>query len=70
VLNGALGFVQEWKAERALEALKEMLSPHCHIIRDGQEREVDAETLVPGDVVLLETGDRVPSVYDREDTLF
>ena len=60
-LNGTLGFVQEWKAERALKALRGMLSPRCHVVREGREREVAARTLVPGDVVRLETGDRVPA---------
>ncbi len=61
VLNGALGFVQEWRAERAMEALQRMLAPRCVAIRDGRAQEIDAEELVPGDVVLLEVGDRVPA---------
>ncbi|WP_419194056.1 cation-translocating P-type ATPase [Novipirellula herctigrandis] len=61
VLNGALGFAQEWKAERALEALRDMLSPRCKVIRDSTEQEIDAVTLVPGDLVRLETGDDVPA---------
>jgi Ca2+-transporting ATPase len=60
VLNGVLGFVQEWKAERAIEALQRMLAPHCKVVRDGQERAIDTKELVPGDVVLLEIGDRIP----------
>lgn len=61
VLNGILGFVQEWKAERAIEALQGMLSPHCTVVREGVEREIDAVALVPGDIVLLSIGDRVPA---------
>lgn len=61
VLNGILGFVQEWKAERAIEALQGMLSPRCTAVRDGGEREIDAAALVPGDIVLLSIGDRVPA---------
>lgn len=61
LFNGILGFVQEWKAERALTALKQMLSPRCRALRDGREQEIDAETLVPGDLVLLKIGDRVPA---------
>ncbi len=61
VFNGALGFAQEWKAERAIEALQRMLSPRCNVVRNGQEQTIDAELLVPGDVVLLEVGDRVPA---------
>jgi len=61
VLNGILGFVQEWKAEQAMAALQQMLSPRCKVLRDGKERRIDAAGLVPGDIVLLETGDRVPA---------
>jgi Ca2+-transporting ATPase len=61
VLNGILGFVQEWKAERAIEALQRMLSPHCTVVRDSLEQDIDAAALVPGDVVLLKIGDRVPA---------
>lgn len=61
VLNGILGFVQEWKAEKALAALKRMLSPHCRVLRDGHEQEIEAAKLVPGDIVLLAIGDRVPA---------
>jgi len=60
-LNGALGFVQEWRAERAMEALQRMLAPRCAVIRDGHAQEIDAKELVPGDVVVLEVGDRVPA---------
>ncbi len=61
VLNGILGFVQEWKAERAIEALEKMLSPRCRVVRDGREEEIDASLLVPGDIVVLEIGDNVPA---------
>ena len=56
VLNGILGFVQEWKAERAIEALQRMLSPHCTVVRDSIAQDLDAAALVPGDVVLLKIG--------------
>ncbi|MBI4415688.1 MAG: cation-translocating P-type ATPase [Euryarchaeota archaeon] len=56
-----LGFAQEYRAERALEALKRMLSPTCTVVRDGNAKEVPVKDLVPGDVVLLEAGDRVPA---------
>ena len=59
--NGLLGFVQEWRAEQALAALQGMLSRRCTVLRDGSEREVEAESLVPGDLVLLTSGDRVPA---------
>ncbi|HHO69218.1 MAG TPA: HAD family hydrolase, partial [Gammaproteobacteria bacterium] len=61
VLNGLLGFVQEWKAEKAMAALQRMLSPRCTVLRDGSEQVIDASQLVPGDLVLLEIGDRVPA---------
>ncbi len=61
ILNGVLGFVQEFKAERAIEALQKMLSPSCRVVRDGKESRIDASELVPGDIVLLEIGDRVPA---------
>ena len=60
-LNAILGFVQEWKAERALAALQHMLSPRCQVIRDGATMQVDARDVVPGDIVVLELGDRVPA---------
>ena len=60
-LNGLLGFVQEWRAERALAALRGMLSPRCAVIRESRELEIEARDLVHGDIVLLETGDRVPA---------
>lgn len=60
-LNAVLGFIQEWKAEQALSALRNMLSPKCEVIRDCREQTVPAEELVPGDIVSIETGDRVPA---------
>ncbi|MFW6269129.1 MAG: HAD-IC family P-type ATPase [Bacillota bacterium] len=59
VLNAAFGFVTEYKAEKSLEALKEMVSPRAKVIREGKTKEVEAENLVPGDVMILEEGDRV-----------
>lgn len=61
VLNGILGFVQEWHAENALAALRSMLSAEARVIRGGRERRIDTVDLVPGDLVLLGTGDRVPA---------
>jgi Ca2+-transporting ATPase len=54
-----LGFLQEFRAEQALESLKKMLSPTCAVVRNGTRREIPAEELVPGDILLLEAGDRV-----------
>jgi Ca2+-transporting ATPase len=56
-----LGFVQEYRAERALDALRALAAPTGHVLRDGVERAVPARELVPGDVVLLRAGDRVPA---------
>ncbi len=61
VLNGVLGFIQEWRAENAIEALRGMLAVHARVIRDGREQNVDARDLVPGDLVIVEAGDRVPA---------
>jgi Ca2+-transporting ATPase len=61
LLNGCLGFVQEWRAEKSLEALQSMLAQKCRVIRAGEQREIDATQLVPGDLVLLKIGDRVPA---------
>jgi len=56
-----IGFIQEGKAEASLEALKKMLVPECHVLRDGERKTIATRELVPGDVVLLEGGDRVPA---------
>ena len=61
ILNGLLGFLQEWRAERSLAALRRMLSLRCRVLRDGVRVQVEAESLVPGDIVLLTAGDRVPA---------
>ncbi|MDD1672933.1 MAG: calcium-translocating P-type ATPase, SERCA-type, partial [Methanomicrobiales archaeon] len=60
LLNGAIGFLHEYKAERALEALKKMTAPRARVIRDGLDIRIDARGLVPGDIILLEEGDRIP----------
>ncbi len=61
VINAVLGFVQEGKAEQALDSIRKMLSADARVRRDGENRIVPAEQLVPGDIVLLESGDRVPA---------
>jgi Ca2+-transporting ATPase len=61
LLNGVLGFVQEYQAERAMDALKEMAAPTATVVRGGIERTVPATELVPGDLVILESGDRIPA---------
>jgi Ca2+-transporting ATPase len=61
VLNAAIGFVQEYRADRALTALQRLSSPRAMVLRGGQWRELDAAHLVPGDVVSLQAGNRVPA---------
>lgn len=61
VINALIGFIQEGKAENALDAIRAMLSPRATVIRDGRRMEIDAAELVPGDLVLLASGDRVPA---------
>ncbi|MCW8829671.1 MAG: cation-transporting P-type ATPase [Gammaproteobacteria bacterium] len=61
VINALIGFIQEGKAERALDAIKAMLSHRANVYRDGVIRSIPAEELVPGDVVTLASGDRVPA---------
>lgn len=60
-VNVALGFYQEFKAEKALEELKTYLKQRARVIRDGVEREIEAADLVPGDIIRLNQGDRVPA---------
>jgi magnesium-transporting ATPase (P-type) len=59
VVNAAFTFVQEYKAEKATEALKKLLPPMATVIRDGEEREVEATQLVPGDLIVLREGDHI-----------
>jgi Ca2+-transporting ATPase len=61
ILNAVLGFVQEYRADRTLAALKKLASPRCRVMREGSIKEIDTEELVPGDVVLLAAGDKVPA---------
>ena len=59
--NAVIGFVQEGRAEASMEALTKMMVPVCTVLRDGERKDIPARELVPGDVVLLEDGDRVPA---------
>ena len=61
IFNALLGFHQEYRAERILETLKGMLAPHARVRRDGGQHDIPADRLVPGDLVLIEAGDRVPA---------
>jgi magnesium-transporting ATPase (P-type) len=61
VINAVIGFVQEGKAEKALNAIRRMLSLNAMVLRDGQRIQLAAEQLVPGDIVMLQSGDKVPA---------
>ncbi len=61
VINAVIGYIQEGKAEKALDAIRQMLSPKALVLRDEQRRTIPAEDLVPGDVVILQAGDKVPA---------
>jgi Ca2+-transporting ATPase len=61
ILNAIMGVLQESKAEKALEALKNMSSPNARVIRDGEEQVIEASLLVPGDIIRLEAGDFIPA---------
>jgi magnesium-transporting ATPase (P-type) len=61
VANAVIGFIQEGKAEKAMESIRQMLTPHANVIRDGQRLNVLSYEVVPGDIVLLEAGDKVPA---------
>lgn len=61
LVNALVGFIQEGKAENALAAIRRMISPRAHVLRDGERRSIAVAELVPGDMVLLEAGDRVPA---------
>ena len=61
VLNAFFGFVQEYRAEKAIDALKKMASLKAVVLRDGKEMQIDAKELVPGDIMLLETGEKIPA---------
>ena len=61
IANAGIGFVQEGKAEKAMDAIRQMLALRASVVRDGNRQGVDGEYLVPGDITLLEAGDKVPA---------
>ena len=61
LINAVIGFIQEGRAENALASIRQLLTAHATVLRDGHAREISAEGLVPGDVVLLNAGDKVPA---------
>ncbi len=61
IINAFIGFIQEGKAEKAIEGIKNMLSPEATVIRDKKQRNIDAVGLVPGDIVIIGVGNKVPA---------
>ncbi len=61
LLNAVMGYIQESRAESAVAALRQMAAAQAHVIRDGQQRNVDATEIVPGDIILIEEGDTIPA---------
>ncbi len=61
VVNAVIGFIQEGKAEQSMNAIRHMLAPKALVMRDGEQITVDAEQLVPGDIIILQAGDKVPA---------
>ncbi len=61
VLNAVIGYVQEYKAEESMKALKKMVMPRAKVIRGGAEKEINSEELVPGDIVLISSGAKIPA---------
>ncbi len=61
ILNAMLGFIQEYRADKAVESLKKLSAPKAHVMRDGRVQEINAEQLVPGDILVLAEGDRIPA---------
>lgn len=61
IVNALIGVVQEGKAERAMESIRHMLAPHAAVLRDGKRLTIESQSLVPGDIILLEAGDKAPA---------
>jgi len=61
IANGVIGFIQEGQAEQAMNAIRQMLAPKCSVLRDGARLSIDSALVAPGDIVLLEAGEKVPA---------
>ena len=61
ILNSVVGFVQEYRSEKAIEALKKLTNPTARVVRENKEKEIQAREIVPGDILVLEEGDRIPA---------
>lgn len=60
-INAVFTFIQEYRAEKALEALKKLLPFYVKVLRDGKEKEIHAREVVPGDIIMLSEGDKIPA---------
>jgi len=61
LMDGVFGFIQEYRAEQAIKKLKNFIKPICRVVRDGKEQEIAVTDIVPGDIVVLQEGDRIPA---------
>jgi Ca2+-transporting ATPase len=61
IFNAIIGYIQEFKAEESIRALKKLVVPRARVLREGREKEIDSEEIVPGDIVLLSSGSKVPA---------
>lgn len=68
-LNAVIGYLQEYKAEQSVRALRQMVVPKARVLREGKEKEIDSEELVPGDIVILTSGSKVPADLRLDHTL-
>jgi len=68
ILNGIMGFIQEFRAEKSLEALREMAAPRATVVRNGVEEQIESAEIIPGDVVKIKQGDKVPCDLRLVDT--
>ncbi len=61
IANGVFGFAQDWKAEKSIQALRDMASPAALVLRDGEKTEIDSKEIVPGDIIILAQGSSIPA---------
>src|SRR3989338_11406548 len=65
IVNAILGFTQEYRAERSIEALRKLAAPRTKVLRNGHMDEIDSKYIVPGDIIFVETGDKCPAEIGR-----
>ena len=61
ILNAGVGFIEEYRSEKAIDAMKKLQAPRAHVLRDGKLTVVPARVVVPGDILVLEAGDHIPA---------